>query len=136
MEDLYAKKIALVDNKLLCADILRLIFEFVEVLIDYPKVMRLNESFACILDSDFKMGDDDWWSDTIPEGGRGEEVKGDSDLEVPCMAATRKRGLGLIENTDKAPVKKPRRDENSLHVHCASCWRENTPTARPSSSSV
>ena len=127
---LRTEKAALVDSDFLSTNVLRLIFEYTEIIVDFSKVDVVNNTFAAILEdgslSGIEVCEKDYLTslsesrESIPECGRGGDGTNVTDLMIQSESPNRKRGLDS-ENKKSPPSKKPRCKENIEHEHESSC---------------
>ena len=138
------EKVELVKSDILCPDILRVIFAYTEIFVDFSKIGEINLQFESILERGYKYGNDlcdnfiassSDSSDSTPEIGRGGPSDNNIDPELPADSQGSKRRLDPGNNISPC-VKKQRCNGDMEHKHDTSCWRENSPTVRSSTSTV
>ena len=94
------EKVELVKSDILCPDILRVIFEYTEIFVDFSKIGEINLQFESILERGYKYGNDlsvdciasfSDSSDSTPEIGRGGPCDDTIDPELPPDSQGKKR---------------------------------------------
>ena len=135
-------KINLVNSEVLSKDLLRVIFSYAETFIDVSKIKDINALLDSALDIEGLSGIDYFKDNTVILDSFDSSIECArldvdelSDLENRAGSPARKRRLE-VSATELSAVKKLRCDDKPEHKHDESCWRENSPTLRPSSSKV
>ena len=75
--------------------------------------------------------------ESTPEFGRVQAIPPVDRSICLIQESQTKRSIEAASDIDEPPVKKHKQESKvERHEHSASCWRENTPTPRPTSSTV